>query len=188
MGRCRSGFPRIIIGLAVLAALFLSAGCHRPAPAIFEQAKLPYKVSGASDAKIIEMQERFNKNGVRVITIGQDYMVAIPSDALFPSESPQIKWGSYGLLNDVACYLQQFRKVSVTVTAFSRKCASPRREHALSLARARAVGDYLWSQDIKSRFIFTQGMGADKPIVSIRRGCDQSFSTRVEITFRRAVA
>ena len=188
MGRWRYGFLRNLIGLIAGVALLSSAGCKKPGSIIFEQAKLPYKVAGASDSDIISLQDQLNKHGVRIITMGQDYMVSIPSDALFPSESPQLTWGSYGLLNDVACYLRQFRKVSVTVTAFSRKCASPRREHALTLARARAVGDYLWSQGINSRFIFTQGLGSDKPIVAYRRGCDQSFNTRVEIIFRRAVA
>ena len=168
----------------VLLAL---TGCHkRQLP--LEQEKLPYKVAGTNDRTMVKTLERFNREGVRVITIGQDYMISIPSALLFPDESPQLTWRSYALLNAVTCYLKQFRKISINVTAFSNKCVSAKRDHALTLARARAVGNYIWSQGIDSRFIFTQGLGSDKPIVSFTQKGDQSPNSRVEITFRDAVA
>ena len=155
---------------------------------IKQQSEFPYKVAGAKDREIVTMQARFRKYGVRVITIGQDYMISVPSSALFAEESPRIKWESYAILNSVACYLKQFRKIAVNVTAFSNKCVSAKRDRALTQARARAVGDYIWSQGIDSRFVFTQGLGSDKPIVSITGDGDKSPNSRVEITFRDAVA
>lgn len=168
--------------------LLTMTGCHKRRWITEPTQTLPYKVTGACDASMITKQARFNKEGVRVITIGQDYLISIPSGYLFPNESPQIKWGSYALLNAVVCYLKQFRKVAVTVTAFSNKCVSAKRDYALTLARARAVGDYLWSQGIDSRFIFTQGLGSDKPIVAFTQEGDKSPNSRIEITFRDAVA
>ena len=50
------------------------------------------------------------------------------------------------------------------------------------------VGEYFWSQGIDSRFIFTQGLGSDKPVVSFTQGGDSSPNARIEITFRDAVA
>lgn len=175
-----------------LAAFILLAGlssCNR-APvrvASVEQPKLPYKVSGANDKEIISWQKRLSKHGVRVITLGQDYMISIPSPLLFAEESPRLRWESYALLNAVACYLKEFRKVAVTVSSFSNKCVSVKRDRALTLARARAVGDYLWSQGVDSRFIFTQGLGSDKPIVSFAQAGDKSPNSRIEIVFREAV-
>ncbi len=166
------------------------SGCQQmrsPQP-VFEANKLPTHVDGASDKQIISLQNRLEKNGVRVITMGQDYMVSIPSKLIFARQSPRLTWESYGILNDVVCYLQQFRKINVNVTAFSTKYVSERREHALTLTRARAVGDYLWSQDIDTRFIFTQGLASDKPKGAFTQYEDGSTLSRVEITFRRAVA
>lgn len=188
MRRLLVGFPSNATWLVALMVLLTVAGCRSRVPFIIERPTLPYKVAGAKDATVMDMQEKFNKEGVRVITIGQDYLVSIPSTALFPSESPQLTWGAYSLLNSVACYLRQFRKVAINVTAFSNKCVSMQRARALTLARARAVGDYLWSQDVKSRFIFTQGLGSDKPIVAFTQGGDKSPNSRIEITFRDAVA
>ena len=184
----RVGFSRKVIGLAALMALLALTGCHRQPYAIEEQ-QLPYKVVNASDPTIMALQTRLHKLGVRVIFEGQDYLISIPSNLLFANESPRLLWGSYTLLDDIACYLRQFRKISVHVTAFSSKCVSVRREHALTWARARAVGDYLWSQGIDSRFIFTQGLASDKPIVTFaEKSGDQSPNSRVEIIFREAIA
>nr|WP_133128950.1 type IVB secretion system protein IcmN/DotK [Legionella nagasakiensis] len=165
------------------------ASCSRPVHVVTSTpASLPYKVAGASDAAVIKMQERFNKDGIQVITLGQDYLISIPSSYLFADQSPRLTWGSYALLNDIACYLKQFRKVTINVTAYSSKCSSPQRERALTLARARAVANYLWTQNIDSRFIFTHGLGSDKPIMALAQGGDKSPNSRIEIAFRDKVA
>jgi len=175
--------------LTTLLVLLSLAGCHHnTAPPIDETPKLPTHVAGALDKQIISLQTRLNKGGARVITIGQDYLVSIPSVLLFANQSPQLTWGSYELLNDLVCYLRQFRKINVNVRAFSSKYISPQREHALTLARARAVAEYLWSQDVDTRFIFTQGLGSDKPMGAFKQFGDGSPVSRIEITFRRAVA
>lgn len=185
---------RLHVGLSgkgtwLIALMFILTlvGCHKILLSD-DQPKLPYKVDGASDRSMINRLARFNKEGVRVITIGQDYMISIPSALLFPNESPQLTWGSYAILNAVACFLKEFREIAINVTAFSNKCVSAKRDRALTLARARAVGDYLWSQGVDSRFIFTQGLGSDKPILSSVQKADHSLNSRIEITFRDAVA
>ena len=186
--RLHVGFYGKATWLVALMSLFILNGCHKRYSVVNDPPKLPYKVPGAKDKVIIEKQAQFNKKGVRVISMGQDYLISIPSKKLFANESPQILWPSYALLNAVACYLKEFRKVAITVTAFSSKCVSAKRDQALTLARARAVGDYLWSQGVDSRFIFTQGMGSDKPIGIFTQTGDQSPNSRIEITFRDAVA
>lgn len=175
----------------MLALSLMLSGCDLRTKQMLNSgasSKLPYKVATASDPAIMKMPKQLSQNGVKVITMGQDYLITIPSTLLFASESPRVKWDSYPLLNDVACFLRQFRKININITSYSGKCGSPQRERALTLARARAVGDYLWSQDIDSRFIFTQGLGSDKPIVGNNQGGDKQLSSRIEITFRDAVA
>lgn len=149
---------------------------------------LPKKVYLASDKKIIDMQRALNKRNIKVIAIGQNYLISIPSAYLFADQSPRLMWGSYAVLNDVAAYLKQFRKVSVYVDAYTSPYMSAKRERALTLARATKVGNYLRDQGIDSRFVFTQGHGSDKPIIRSKQGGDDSFNSRIEITFRRQVA
>lgn len=175
---------------ATLLAFLLVLGCNRVKvydPKDSDALKLPARVYGTDDKAVIKMQKSLTRHGVAVVTIGQDYLLSIPSNALFPNQSPQLTWGSYGLLNSIVQFLKQFRKVAITITGYSGKYVSAKREHALTLARARAVADYLWSQGIDSRFIFTEGAGSDKPIMGNTGGGDKTPNSRIEITFRDAI-
>lgn len=185
----RTNYIIAIIRIIGLIALLQVSACHRGDDYIpdKEDPKLPCKVRGACDATVMKYLKTLNKKGIRVITMGQDYLVVIPASALFEDQTPHLKWASYGLLNNVASFLKQFRKVAVNVTSYSSKYISVRRERALTLARSRVVGEYLWSQGIDSRFVFTQGLGSDKPIMGYTQGGDSSSNARVEITFRDAV-
>lgn len=190
MRRSSIGFSGKVKWPAALIVLLALTGCHafHNDKLVNEPAKLPYKVAGAKDRSMMKLQARLNKKGVNIITMGQNYMISIPSSLIFANGSPRLKWHSYTLINDVVCYMKQFQKIGVNVTAFSNKCVSAKRDRALTVARARVMGDYLWSQGIDSRFIFTQGLGSDKPIVSFAGNGDLSPNSRIEITFRDAVA
>lgn len=175
-----------VMGLATL--ILLSGGCQKTTDPYDTASTLPTRVASAQDPGTLRTLNRLTSHGVTVISIGQNYLISIPANRLFPQQSPRIIWESYALLNDVVCYLQQFRKIDVDVSAFSSKYVSPTRERALTAARAKAVADYLWSQDIDSRFVFTRGLGSDKPILFRSGDGDASPNARVEITFRNAVA
>jgi intracellular multiplication protein IcmN len=144
---------------------------------------IPYKVKGASDENRIKLKRKLDKSGAQVITMGQDYLISIPSASLFYYEAPRIKWASYPLLNIVADYLKQFRKVSVSVIAHTVNTNNERRSFALSTARARNVADYLNSQAIDARLIITEGLGSEKPIFSE----NTPNNSRIEITFRDVI-
>jgi intracellular multiplication protein IcmN len=179
---------RFLVLLIGLSGVILPACNRRLAPYMPGGGeRLPVKVNAASDPRVIAMQESFRKRGIKVITIGQDYLIAVPSYMLFPNQSPRLTWASYGVLNDVVCFMKNFRKISVNVTGYAIKYQSVRREQALTLARARNVADYLWSQGIDTRLIFTEGAGSDKPIVAMQQGGDASPDSRIEITFRDAI-
>lgn len=184
----RSVRINLIWAVGLLALLVVTA-CHRDYYALDkEEPKYPCKIEGACDATIMKYISKLNKCGVKVVTIGQDYMISIPASFLFEPQTPHLKWKSYALLNQIAVFLKQFRKIAINIASYSNKYVSPQREHALTLARSRVVSEYLWSQGVDSRFIFTQGLGSDKPIIAYTQGGDNSINARVEITFRQAVA
>lgn len=170
--------------LCCICLIGCNRGTYQPTDDSF---RLPSKVSGTSDSAVITLQKDFKSRGIKVVTIGSDYLISIPSAMLFADQSPRIFWKSYGILNDVVFFLKQFRKVAVNVTSYSNKYVSVKREQALTLARARAVANYLWSQGIDSRFIFTEGAGGEKPIIAMPEGADHSVNSRIEITFRDAI-
>lgn len=171
----------------LLFVVCFMVGCSQHKPPHFDDPTLPTHVSDTSDAYRIKTQKRLIQEGIHVTSIGQDYLISIPSSMLFLSQSPKLTWESYGVLNDVACYIRQFRTVSIYVEAMTTKFGSPQREHALTLARASAVGQYLLSRGIDSRLIFTRGLGSDKPIVAVKRKTDAQHNSRVDITFRNTI-
>ncbi len=171
----------------ILFIILLLSGCHSSKPLVIDQDKLPKHVAGSSDAQIVKMEEKLAANGVKIIIIGQMYLVSIPSHLIFHDQSPRIKWNSYALLNEVAEYLCKFRKVSLYVNAYNDCYLSEKRTKALTNARARKVANYLWSQNVRTRLLFTRGMGNDKPIVAHAKCSDVSPNSRIEIIFRRAI-
>jgi len=157
-----------------------------PASMIQKEPRLPQQVA-LGDAEIIALEKRLTQQGIQIISVGQDSLVSVPAASLFADQSPRLTRESYSQLNAIACYLRQFRTVGINVAAFTTPYLSPKREHSLSVARANNVANYLWSQGIESRLLFTQGMGNDKPIVIRSREGDKSPNARIEITFRRTI-
>ncbi len=165
-------------------------GCQRfhPATTSVESIKLPTNVNDGSDAAIATLYKKLTGEGLQIKTMGQMYLINIPARLIFAEQSPQIKWNSYQVLNDIVCYLQLFRKITVHVNAFGSCHRSRSRTYALSLARAKAVGNYLWEQNIETRMVFTEGVGNDKPIVAEAECTDSSANARIEIVFRQLEA
>lgn len=177
-----------VMKASLIAVLLCLVACQSnlPPSLIQNEPQLPNQVA-LGDAEIIDLEQRLKLQGVQIISIGQDYLLSMPAKSLFADQSPRLIRESYMQLNEIACYLRQFRIVGLNVAAFTSPYVSPKREHALSLARAQAVANYLWSQGVDSRLLFTQGMGSDKPIVTTARASDKSPNARVEITFRRTI-
>ena len=187
--RLRGGGYSSLTCLTALVALLVLSGCQHSAPHLIvdEESRLPGVVTGVSDRMILSMEKRLKNQGVRIISRGENYLVSVPAKALFAEQSPRLTWASFQLLNEIACYLRQFRKVGVQVSGYTSPYSSLRREKALSLARADAVANYLWSQGIDTRFIFSHGLGSEKPIFVKAPQGDDSPNARIEITFRHSV-
>jgi intracellular multiplication protein IcmN len=183
---------RAVLSAFLVIAVLSCVGCFRHPKLRLppdDTYKLPRRVPGSADVKVVSMMKAFNRGRVvKVISIGSDYLIAIPSSALFPADSPQINWQSYAVLNQVAAFLKQFRKVAITITSYSGKYGHEHRAQALTLARSRTVGDYLWSQGVDTRFVFTEGAGSDKPLSGYFGLGDNPADSRIEITFRDTVA
>lgn len=149
---------------------------------------LPKQVNNTSDKTRFKLEKELQKKGVKIISMGQEYLISTPSNLLFYANTPRIRWQSYALLNQIACYMKLYRKVSVSVIAHTAKAGPDEmRNQSLSVARARNVADYLWSQAIDARFVSMQGMGSEKPVVnpSLRQSVVEN--SRVEITFRNVI-
>jgi intracellular multiplication protein IcmN len=177
------------ISFCILTLLFLSSCQSQQKPLTeLDESLLPTSVAGASDAQILFLQKRLHQKNIKIVNMGDEYLISIPATLIFADQSPKIQWKSYGLLNEIACYLRQYRKVAVQVTTYVSPYGSERRQMALSVARSEAISNYLWSQGIDGRLIVAHGQGSQKPVVVKNPPVDQAQNARIEITFRRVEA
>lgn len=181
------------IRCVVVCVSVLLLSCHHRTktllPIVNDGIWLPNRVDNTSDMRVASLVRTIRKGGViKVVSIGSDYLLSIPTAALFNQHSPQLKWSSYGYLNQSIALIKQFREVSVTVTAYATPYISTRREKALTLARAREVALYLLSQGVDSRFIFAEAAGSEKPITADTERGEMNSNSRIEITFRNEIA
>lgn len=73
----------LLIGVMGLLGCQSSSSSWRP-PLQDANNALPTHVRGASDAAVINLMNLLQQRGVKVVTIGQDYLVSVPSGLLFP--------------------------------------------------------------------------------------------------------
>lgn len=162
-------------------------GCAKP----YEDPnpKLAPGMEDTTDESLLDATEKLASQNVKIISMGDSYMISIPASSLFYKASPKMKWSSYDLLDDVVAYLQSYRKLIVKVTVYSENCQSEARTRALTETRAKVLGKYLWSQNIGTGMILTEGAGNDHPITGPQKACsDNSPNSRAEIVYRQVVA
>ena len=172
------------VGSVLLFCLIL-VGCSKHHHQFDDEQKLPRHMDSTTDKDIVDRYNKLVSKKVQIITMGDDYMISVPSKLLFENQSPKLKMSAYQLLDQIVAYLQSFHKVAVKVQAFSDCYQSKARTMALTKARAKAVGVYLWTRNVESRVVLTEGFGNDKPIVAKQTGDDFSPNSRIEISFRQ---
>jgi intracellular multiplication protein IcmN len=175
------------ISMTILSAIFLGLiACSSSYRFMPSNHQLPAHLPQADPVKLRLLQKLYQDN-IQVIQQGQYILISIPSVLLFPRHSPNIIWPGYQYLNDVACYIKSFRKVEMTINSYDTCCDKHQRILALTLARASNVAEYLISQGVDTRILFTRGMGNDKPI---RSGVDLDpylTNSRIEIMFKEEI-
>ena len=135
----------------------------------------------------LKFLQKLEQEQIQVIQQGQYILISIPSFLLFAKHSPLIQWPGYSYLNDVACYLKSYRKIELSINAYDSCCDKHQRMMALTLLRASNIADYLLSQSIDARIVFTRGMGNDKPIMRTNDQSAYIANSRIEILFKEEI-
>lgn len=184
-----------LVFLMGLASLMLLAACQnaREASGYGSMKNIDTTIGikqrqDVTDKKVTEIENELRAKGVSIISVGQDYRIIIPAELIYIYRSPRLEPTAFDIVNLVVDYIKQFRIVSMRVDAYSQN-ADKKRAGALSLARARTLVDYLWSQAIDIRLLYTQAhiMNRSPTACCNDKAGRSDVPTRVEITFRNAV-
>jgi intracellular multiplication protein IcmN len=171
--------------LMIFTVLLLGA-CHSSHQQWQEPPEYPTHAA-ANDYEKLKMERKLSLMRVKIIKEGQYVIVSIPSLFLFHAHSPEIAGDSYGLLNEVICYIKMFRKVEVEINSHDFLPDKQARVFDLTRARASNLAEYINSQDIDARIIFTHGMANDKPIYNNETNSNAFSNSRIEIMFKDEV-
>ena len=176
---------RRIIRISMLCIFFLNLLACRSDPYYANQqpAVLPTHLEPIDPQKL-QLERRLTAERLQVIQIGQHVLIDIPAALIFNQHSPKITSHSYGILNDVACYIKTYRKVEINVNVHDFCIDKQERMFALTKIRASAVANYLISQGIDSRLVITRGMSNDKPIMKNECNRNVLANSRIEISFK----
>lgn len=186
MQRTRIPFYHLIWAVCVMCLL----GCannnsgYPQSSAVTTNGEASFNVA-KYEADKAHLESELAKDGIQIINVGEDYLMIIPSGRLFYPQSPRIYWSSYALLNKVMCYLNLFDKTTIKIAGYADCLGSEKHNYALSLARASAVANYLWSQDLDTRLAYVKGYGSSRPMISPWDTINRSQNERIEIIFRK---
>lgn len=133
-----------------------------------------------------ELQAATQGTGVNISrTDDNRLLVDIPADVSFDSNSAYIKSAFRPVLNNFASSLQRNPNTQVIIVGHTDSTGGAHINNPLSLNRANATRDYLFSRGVQAR-IQTEGRGANQPIASNDSAWGRSKNRRVEIFVAQA--
>lgn len=129
-----------------------------------------------------ELHQRLVRTGIQVRKVGNSIQLIMASDITFQFNQSKIKPNFYGPLDSISLVLKKYKNNLVNITGYTDNVGNPAYNQVLSERRAEAVQDYLISQGISSRRIFTKGFGERNPIASNASAAGRQANRRVVIT------
>ncbi len=176
-------FKRFLLAALLIASALSLAACSKPKPL---QIPTP---NGGTYNPLSPYQKGLAKKvkraGGRVMKLGDDLLIVLPTDRFFSPQTTQIKPSKLSTMKRVALltksYGKRFSRASIRVSGFTDKVFDHKTRKAISLQYARVVSSYLWNANIPASRIFIKGYGARKSIASNRYPAGTAMNRRVEI-------
>lgn len=131
------------------------------------------------------LTDQLENRGVKVIVLGDQVLIVVPSARLFQGATPKIKFQAYDTLNLVAKFINQYTTMSVKVSAFTNDSGFPPEvNHAISQQQADNVVRYLWTQ-LNTRLLSGKGCGGTQLMAKNNAAWDRGDNYRIEITLEK---
>jgi outer membrane protein OmpA-like peptidoglycan-associated protein len=129
--------------------------------------------------------DQLENRGVRVIVLGDQIMVVLPSAQIFKNATPSIKFQANSTLDLVAKLINSYTTMSIKVAAYTNDSSLPPAiNRALSQQQANNVMRYLWPR-VNTRLLSAAGYGGCHLVQRNNLVWDQGDNYRVEITLEK---
>lgn len=130
---------------------------------------------------IVQLQ----KSQIHVITMGEDYMLVLPSDVYFYSNSTHFNENMYPAIKTLAVFINQFDVETIKIAGYTDNTGDYVRNLALSRQQAQTIAKELSADGLKSTMVYSIGYGSDAPIATNDTNEGRKANRRIQITFRR---
>ncbi|OGT42902.1 MAG: hypothetical protein A3F42_08265 [Gammaproteobacteria bacterium RIFCSPHIGHO2_12_FULL_37_34] len=146
-------------------------------------------VLGASYGSYIDstasIEDQLENRGATLIVLGEQILIAIPSERLFDTMTSNVKPQAYSTLELMARYINQYTKILVKVSAYTAASGSKSADLALSKQQASNVAKLLLASGVNARILYAEGYGGTHLVVKNTFGWQESDNYRIEITLEK---
>jgi outer membrane protein OmpA-like peptidoglycan-associated protein len=139
-------------------------------------------VGNYMDRQEAKLRAQLQGTGVSVTRNGDNITLNMPGNVTFATNSADLRPDFFSTLNSVAVVLKEFDKTILEVAGHTDNTGEDAYNQALSERRASSVAQYLESQGIMARRVFTVGAGESRPIASNDSPDGRQANRRVELT------
>jgi outer membrane protein OmpA-like peptidoglycan-associated protein len=139
-------------------------------------------VGNYMDRQEAKLRAQLQGTGVSVTRDGDNITLNMPGNVTFATNSSDLRPDFFSTLNSVAIVLKEFDKTILEVAGHTDSTGDDAYNQALSQRRAGSVAQYLESQGILARRMFTVGAGESRPIASNDTAEGKQANRRVELT------
>ncbi len=144
---------------------------------------------GASYGSYIDsntsVQDQLENRGATIVVLGEQILIAIPSDRIFEPMTSTVKPTAYSTLELMARYINLYTKMLVKISAYTAASGSPSADLALSQQQADNVEKLILASGVNARILYAAGYGGTHLVVKNNLGWSESDNYRLEITLEK---
>jgi len=138
-------------------------------------------VGGYMDYQDAKLRRFLEGTGVRVVRIGNEITLTMPSNITFRTDSAQLSPDFLDIMHSVALVLIEYDKTIIEVMGHTDSTGSDAYNLELSRRRAAAVGNHLIGEGINPMRVLTDGFGESYPVASNDTSEGRGLNRRVEL-------
>jgi outer membrane protein OmpA-like peptidoglycan-associated protein len=139
---------------------------------------------GAYFDQTATLADQLRNRGIKVIELGDQVMIMVPTSEIFNSGSSHIRPTAYPTLDLITQYINSYPNTTVKIAAYTSQMGSCSVNLALSEQQASCIERYLWRKEVNTRILTAAGYGGSNPVTR-DDGNWASENYRIEITFEK---
>jgi outer membrane protein OmpA-like peptidoglycan-associated protein len=130
------------------------------------------------------VRDQLENRGVKVLILGDQIMLVLPSAQVFNGMTPDIHAQAYSTLDLVAQLINSYTTMSVRVGAYTNDIGNKEVNQVVAEQQANAIVKYLWTR-LHTRVLSGYGYGGENLIERNNLSWAEGANYRIEITLEK---